>query len=152
MSSLNLSLSSPVDTGPQPKHPQLNLLSIARTSGCDLDCGHAFSGGLSAALKSGEINATRLRQALARAFESRMKLGEFDDPAVLPHWSKLGYADINSKALQQLALEAAQQAVVLLRNDGGTLPWSTSKKMRVAVLGTHEDISLVVTLKPFSLN
>ena len=111
-----------------------------RTSGCDLDCGRAFSGGLSAALKSGEINATRLRQALARAFESRMKLGEFDDPAVLPqHWSRLGYADINSKAHQQLALEAAQQAVVLLRNDGGTLPWSTSKTMRVAVLGTHED-------------
>ena len=44
--------------------------------------------------------------------------------------SKLGYADINSAAHQQLALEAAQQAVVLLKNDGaGKLPWSANKKV-----------------------
>lgn len=46
---------------PLPKKGQ-SVAGVAMNAGCDLDCGPAFTSGLGAALKSGEVNATRLRQ------------------------------------------------------------------------------------------
>lgn len=119
-----------------------SVAGIAMNAGCDVDCGGMFTAGLGASLKSGEVNATRLRQALARTFESRMRLGEFDDPTSLP-WAALGYTAINSEAHQTLALEAAQQAVVLLRNENETLP--LAKNLKLAVLGPNSNCSTIET-------
>ena len=44
---------------------------------------------------------------------------------------------VNTPAHQQLALEAAEQSLVLLKNDGNALPWKPTAGMKVAVIGRN---------------
>ena len=51
-------------------------------------------------------------------------------------YGALGAEVVNTPAHQQLALEAARQSIVLLKNEGGTLPLKRSVKS-VAVSGRN---------------
>ena len=55
---------------------------------------------------------------------------------LLSRYSKLGASDIDTPAHQELARSAAEQSIVLLKNEGGLLPLSPHKT-KVAVLGPH---------------
>src|SRR5437667_20425 len=67
----------------------------------------------------------------------------FDPPESVP-WSKLTLADNDTPAHRQLALEAARQSIVLLKNEGNLLPLRSSVKS-IAVVGPNAD-SLPVLL------
>ena len=77
-----------------------------------------------------------LDRALRRLFRAQMRLGVFDPPERVP-WSGLTYESVvNSPAHQVLALEAAREAIVLLKNEGPTLP--LRKDLRtLAVIGPN---------------
>lgn len=60
-------------------------------------------------------------------FRTRMRLGEFDPPAMNPY-NLLGPADVQTEANRQLSLEAAIRTFVLLKNQRGTLPLKASGK------------------------
>ena len=55
-----------------------------------------------------------------------MRLGLFDDGKASDKYFTLGSEAIDSPAHQQLALEAAQQSIVLLKNEGQLLPLQPS--------------------------
>ncbi|POX50174.1 glycoside hydrolase family 3 C-terminal domain-containing protein [Streptomyces sp. Ru72] len=86
------------------------------------------------ALAKGLLNEEDIDQAVRRQLSVRFRLGEFD-PRLDPH---AGTRDFDTPAHRALALEAAEQAVVLLKNDG-LLPLADGA--RVAAVGLLADES-----------
>jgi beta-glucosidase len=109
-------------------------------AGADLNSGGSFSKGLPAALATGAVNETRLKQALARLFKARIELGLFDGND--GPFDKLGAADIASPANVATALAVAEESIVLLKNEKATpgakkplLPLDLNSKPTVAIIG-----------------
>lgn len=76
---------------------------------------------LPTALAGGRVNMTQIDTALGRALRSRFELGALDPFGYNPYDALTAAAVVDSPAHRALALDAAQQVVVLLTNDG-TLP------------------------------
>ncbi|PPR98516.1 hypothetical protein GOBAR_AA22150 [Gossypium barbadense] len=71
-----------------------------------------------------------------------MRLGMFDgEPSVQP-FGKLGPKDVCTPSNQELALEAARQGIVLLKNSGVSLPLSHRRHRTVAVIGPNSDATV----------
>jgi len=101
--------------------------------------------GLLGAFRAGAVSEAEIDTALGRLVQTQMKLGLFD-PRGTPEsnpWAWLGPADVDSPQHRSLALEAARQAVTLLKNSGpGALPWDMKTRARlgiktVALVGPH---------------
>jgi beta-glucosidase len=73
--------------------------------------------------------------------KARFELGEFD-PDSLVSWSALKYDVVNSKAHQELALEAARKSIVLLLNKNSILPLSKNG-LKIAVMGPNATDSIM---------
>lgn len=115
--------------------------ACAVKNGCDLNCGCSFEK-LTDALKRKLIAESDLDAALRRLFMTRMKLGMFDDQAAVPY-SAIPASVINCEAHRKLALKAARESVVLLKNNG-ILP--LKKDMRsVALTGPNANSIDAVT-------
>ena len=72
--------------------------------------------------------------AVSRVLETKFRLGLFENP-----YSNPDYAEqiTNSPEHKQLALKAAQKAIVLLKNDGNLLPLDPAKLKTIAVIGPN---------------
>jgi len=110
-------------------------------AGCDLNCGEAYES-LFGALGNGLILERDIDRALMNLFELRFMLGMFDADDRVPY-AQIPVEAICSPANQALALEAARQSLVLLKNEGHLLPLSKDLK-RVAVIGPNADDDLVL--------
>ncbi len=62
----------------------------------------------------------------------------FDPPDFQPYM-QIGPEVVNSDEHRQIAQETAQQAIVLLKNEGNLLP--LSKKSTVAVIGPNSNVT-----------
>ena len=102
-------------------------------AGCDFS-DQEFENNIPAAVRDGKLSEARLDDALARVLRVRMRLGEFDPFDVVPY-SKISPAVINSDAHRAVALEAAQESIVLLKNSGDLLPLDPAGLKRIAVIG-----------------
>jgi beta-glucosidase len=100
-------------------------------AGTDLDCGSTYKA-LSDAVKRGLIAESAMDAALTRLLRARFQLGLFDPPAVVP-FSSISPAENDSAAHRRLALRAAQESTVLLKNDG-ILPLKSSPHT-IAIIG-----------------
>jgi beta-glucosidase len=69
----------------------------------------------------------------------RFLLGEFDPFDMVPY-SKIPISVIGSEKHLQLALKAAQQAIVLLSNKNNALPLDKTKIKTIAVIGPQADV------------
>lgn len=69
------------------------------------------------AVKAGLLSERQVDLSLARVLTGRMRLGLFDPPVRVP-FSSIGYAANHAPEHQALALRAAREAIVLLKNDG----------------------------------
>ncbi len=117
-------------------HPDAESASVdAVLSGTDLECGKAFMS-LTKGLEDGKINEADIDVALRRVLKGRFELGMFDPAEMLP-WANLGEDVISSEANDQLAVEAARQSMVLLKNNG-VLPLNKNIK-KLAVVGPNAD-------------
>ncbi|MGW2571191.1 glycoside hydrolase family 3 C-terminal domain-containing protein [Streptomyces sp. NPDC001537] len=85
------------------------------------------------ALEQGLLTESDIDTAVRRQLSVRFRLGEFD-PHYDPH---VGTGEFDTPAHRALAQEAAEQAVVLLKNDGGLLP--LAEDTRIAVVGLLAD-------------
>lgn len=95
------------------------------------------------ALKRGLITEAELDVSLRRLLALRFRLGQFDPPERVPYRA-IPPSVNDAPAHDQLALEAARQSLVLLKNDG-TLPFDAAKLKTVAVLGpTGSEVSALL--------
>jgi len=100
----------------------------ALRAGADLDCGVAYEG-LRFALNDGQITERDLDTAATHLFAARYRLGMFDTPMPRPR--------IDPQANRALALRAAGESIVLLKNRANTLPLKAGA--RIAVIGPNAD-------------
>ena len=84
----------------------------------------------------GVVPQSALDSALTHLFSVQFRLGLFDDPAIVPY-TNISVADVCSDAHQALALDAARQGIVLLKNINGTLPLAPAAVKTLAVIGPN---------------
>jgi len=83
---------------------------------------------LKEAVQKGEVPMSRIDEAVRRILILKAKLGLFDNP----YPEDAAAANFGRPEYQALALQAAHEAITLLKNDGGVLPLTTSAKILVA--------------------
>ncbi|MBA0563050.1 hypothetical protein Golob_008056 [Gossypium lobatum] len=111
-------------------------------AGLDLDCGPFLAQHSEDAVKQGLLNEVDINNALVNTLRVQMRLGMFDgEPSVQP-FGKLGPKDVCTPSNQELALEAARQGIVLLKNSGVSLPLSHRRHRTVAVIGPNSDATV----------
>ena len=109
--------------------------AAAIEAGTDLDCGSAYAS-LGEAMQKGYVKESVLDNALVRLFAARYRLGIMggnDDGA----YARIGIDQIDSTAHRKLALRAARESIVLLKNAHATLPLHAGT--RIAVIGPDAD-------------
>jgi beta-glucosidase len=110
--------------------------ALSLRAGTDLTCGPQFKA-LDRAADDRLVSPDDIDRAVRRLFEARFRLGMFDPPDRVP-WSHLSLADVDTSANRKLALEAARESIVLLKNERNTLPLKSSVKS-IAVIGPTAD-------------
>ncbi|PNT63712.1 hypothetical protein BRADI_4g20197v3 [Brachypodium distachyon] len=113
-----------------------DTVAVALKAGLDLNCGNYTQVHGMSALQQGKMTEQDVDNALKNLFAVRMRLGHFDgDPRTSALYGSLGAADVCSPAHKNLALEAAQSGIVLLKNDAGILPLDPSAVASAAAIG-----------------
>lgn len=85
-------------------------------------------------VRSGKVSEAAVDRALARLLRVKFLTGLFDNPYVDPDYAE---KITNSAEHQQLALKAAREAIILLKNQNSLLPLDKSKYKRIAVIGPN---------------
>ena len=106
--------------------------ALALRAGNDLCSGKTYEA-LPDALQRGLVTKADLDAAFRCLFRLRFLLGQFDPPDRVPYRA-IPISENASPAHDALALEAARQSLILLKNDG-TLPLDPKKLKTVAILG-----------------
>ena len=111
--------------------------AIAVKAGCELNCGPVYEAALLDACKAGLISEDEISTAVERLFVARFKLGLLADPEEFPYYD-ISEEVIESEKHQKLALEAAREAIILLKNEDDALPLSRDINS-IAVIGPNAD-------------
>ncbi|MGA8743619.1 MAG: glycoside hydrolase family 3 C-terminal domain-containing protein [Terracidiphilus sp.] len=102
-------------------------------AGTDTDCGTEYLK-LTDAVQKGLLTEAQLDVSVKRLFTARMKLGMFDPPEQVP-FSTIRYSVVDSPEHAELALRAARESMVLLKNDNHFLPLDPAKHQTIAIIG-----------------
>lgn len=87
-----------------------------------------FCDELVALAQSGEVEQTRIDDAVRRILRMKYRLGLFDRP----YWSRNEYPDFGSKAHEAAAKAAADESITLLKNSDNVLPLRQGARILVA--------------------
>ncbi|MGC2449825.1 MAG: glycoside hydrolase family 3 C-terminal domain-containing protein [Candidatus Sulfotelmatobacter sp.] len=117
---------------------QAEATAIALKTGMDNECADFFTVAKDSkdyqpyldAVKQGLLTEADIDVSLKRLFTARMRLGMFDPPSMVPY-SNTPATEIDSEAHRQVALKAARESMVLLKNDGVLPVGSNAKKILV---------------------
>ncbi len=120
-------------------------IALALNSGIDMECGDEFKKYLLDVVNSGKVSEETIDIAVRRLLLSRFRLGLYD-PSDLVSYTKISKSVIDSPEHRALALQAAREAIILLKNSslsgqgGNLLPLDKSKINSIAVIGPSADI------------
>ncbi len=103
-------------------------------SGTDLNCGDQYPS-LVKAVEMGLISEREIDVSVKRLMLARMKLGMFDPEEMVP-WSGTSISVVASEPHGAVAYDMARKSIVLLKNEGNSLPLSKGLK-KVAVIGPN---------------
>ena len=118
------------------KYP-VTAAALSLQAGLDLECGDdVFIEPLREAYAKGLVSEEDIDRAARRVLTARMRLGFFDPPGVCPY-DTIPPSVIGSDAHRALALQTAREAIVLLKNEGKTLPFRKGKIRSLAVVGIN---------------
>jgi beta-glucosidase len=108
---------------------------LAFESGVDVELpfNQAY-GSLVEQVKAGKVAEADVDRSTARVLRAKFATGLFDDPYVSPDYAE---KITNSPEHQQLALKAAHEAIILLKNQNNLLPLPKNKYKRIAVIGPN---------------
>ncbi len=107
---------------------------LDQESGEELDHKIYFDQPLRDAIAAGQIPAARVHDMVHRILRGLFASGVMDDPV------KAGGLDVAADG--RIAAAAAEQGVVLLKNDGGLLPLA-AKAQKIVVIGGHADVGVM---------
>lgn len=111
--------------------------TLSIKAGLDLECGDdVYIEPLLNAYKLGMVSDADIDSAAYHVLRARMRLGLFDDPNHNPY-NKISPSIIGSESHKALALEAARQSIVLLKNENNILPINLKKLKSIAVVGIN---------------
>jgi hypothetical protein len=113
-------------------------------AGLDLDCGPFLGIHTEEAIKRGILREGDVDGALVNTVTIQMRLGMFDGEPSAQRYGQLGPRDVCTPAHKELALEAARQGIVLLKNREGSLPLLPQNHRTVAVIGPNSDVSITM--------
>ena len=105
--------------------------ALAMNTGCDLNCGSTYLY-LYDAWQQGLISEERIREAATRLFTTRFLLGLFDET----EYDEIPYTVVECPEHLALADKAAEEAIVLLKNNG-ILPLRKEKIRTLGVVGPN---------------
>src|ERR1700730_18058992 len=108
---------------------------LAFESGVDVELPfNQTYGSLIDQVKQGRVSEDAVDRSVRRVLRAKFTAGLFEDPYV-----NADYAEkiTNSAAHQQLALKAAHEAIILLKNQDNLLPLAKNKYKRIAVIGPN---------------
>ena len=109
-------------------------------AGMDTDCGNYLHRDTMQPLLADSTVAPLADTALTRLFLIQMRLGFFDARNAVP-WGNYGAEVVDTPAHRRLSKEAADQSLVLLKNEEAALPWDakvvTANGRTVAVVGRN---------------
>ena len=106
--------------------------AAALKNGCQLNCGNTYKH-LMEAYEMDLITEEDITDAAVRLFEIRHLLGEFEE--VRPY-SVIPFDKLDCEEHRALNLKAAEECMVLLKNDG-ILPLDPKAKHKIAVIGPN---------------
>jgi beta-glucosidase len=108
---------------------------LALESGVDIELPFADAyPSLTEQVNQGKVSEELVDRAVRRVLRTKFLTGLFDDPYVDPDDAE---RITNSAEHQQLALKAAHEAIILLKNQRNLLPLEKSKYQRIAVIGPN---------------
>jgi len=110
--------------------------ALAVKAGTDTTCGDEYVA-LVKAVHDGLISEAQIDTAVKRLFTARFRLGMFDPPASVS-FNQIPFSENDSPQHRQLALLAAREAMVLLKNQDQVLPLKSSVKT-IAVVGPNAE-------------
>ncbi|MDR3217913.1 MAG: glycoside hydrolase family 3 C-terminal domain-containing protein, partial [Dysgonamonadaceae bacterium] len=115
--------------------------TLSIKAGLDLECGDdVYITPLLNAYKQYMVSQAEIDTAAYRIIRARIRLGLLDNPALNPY-NKIAPSVVGSEKHKQLALEAARQSIVLLKNKNKTLPLHVNKVKSIAVVGINAGTS-----------
>ncbi|KAJ3695796.1 hypothetical protein LUZ60_001173 [Juncus effusus] len=101
-------------------------------AGMDVNCGNYLQKFTGSAIQQGKIIEGDVNRALYNLFSIRMRLGLFGKPN-----SSIGPDHVCSQEHQTLALQAAKEGIVLLKNTDNLLPLTKSLVLSLGVIGPN---------------
>ncbi len=107
--------------------------AVALKNTCDLNCGQAYEA-LIDAYEQDLITEEEITAAAERVYAIRFLLGEFEEERP---YSDIGYDMLDCKEHKALNLKAAEQCLVLLKNNDSFLPLNKEKVGKIAVVGPN---------------
>ncbi len=109
---------------------------VAIRLGIDMDMSSfLYRSHLGQSVRQGTMDMVTIDQAVRRVLEAKARCGLFDEPFSNPELEK---QVVLSSAHRDAAREVARSSIVLLKNDGGTLPL-TAAAQSIAVVGPLAD-------------
>jgi len=121
-----------IATGHKFTKTNVEATAVALKAGTDMNCGFKNEYlDLPKAVAAGLISEKDIDAALKRVLGTRARLGILPASTATP-WSNVAFSENHSQPHRELALRAAREAIVLLKNDK-ILPLAPGK--RVAVVG-----------------
>ena len=112
------------------------VAAAAVKAGVNMDCSNILQKDLQQALDRKLVTVQDIDAALAPALRTQFKLGFYDEASAVP-FNTISAAAIRADANVNLARLAAQQSIVLLKNDKQLLPLNKEKYGTMMVVGTN---------------
>ncbi len=106
----------------------------ALLAGTDTNCGATYER-LGNAVKLGLLQEKDIDRSLERLFGARIRLGQFDPPQDVPY-TNIPYSAVHSPENAATSRKAAEESIVLLKNDG-VLPLPAGRYRKIAVVGPN---------------
>ena len=110
--------------------------AVTLKAGTDMTGGTEHKKYLKSAMDAGMISEDVIDRSLVRIFTSRFRLGLFEAPGTVPYDS-IGDDQIAGEAQQALAVDIANDTIVLLKNENNLLPLNPQKIKSILVIGPN---------------
>ncbi|XP_057949592.1 probable beta-D-xylosidase 6 [Malania oleifera] len=112
-----------------------DAVSDALKAGMDINCGTYLLRNTQSAIEKGKVLEEDIDRALFNLFLVQLRLGIFDGDPRNGQFGELGPENVCTSEHRSLALEAAKQGIVLLKNDNKFLPLKKNGVSSLAIIG-----------------